>query len=75
LLIQFGEQFSPVSHLVSGGKHVKSLLEEDVQRLRICSRFLQRLESYLNIFKEDHKIFKGKFSYDGKDQYLEVPRL
>ena len=33
------------------------------------------MESSLNLFKDDHKIFKGKFLFDGVDQYLEVPEI
>jgi hypothetical protein len=27
------------------------------------------------VFKEDHKIFKGRFVFAGKDQYVEIPKL
>ena len=35
----------------------------------------QKLDSNLAMFKDDHKMFKNRFLYGGKDQYIEVPLL
>ena len=72
LLIQHGEVAELYKPLL--GKKAR-LNEAEMMLLRQSMRLLQRLESALSLFKEDHKIFKGKFLYSGKDQYLEVPRL
>jgi hypothetical protein len=72
LLIQHSELADLYKPLL--GKKAR-LSEGEAGLLRQSMRLLQRLESALSLFKEDHKIFKGKFLYNGKDQYLEVPRL
>lgn len=72
LLIQHNELAEHYKPLL--GKKAR-LNEAEMVLLRQAMRLLQRLESALSLFKEDHKIFKGKFLYGGKDQYLEVPRL
>jgi hypothetical protein len=49
--------------------------DEELNMLRVNYRTILKLESALNVFKDDHKIFKGKFIFSGKDQYIEVPKM
>lgn len=44
-------------------------MEKFNERLEI----LKRLSRELNIFKQEHKIFKEKFIFSDQDQYNEVP--
>ena len=72
MLIQHGDLQEQYQHLL--GRKVK-LSENDILLLKKSARLLQKLESSLSIFKHDHKIFKGKFLFAGKDQYIEIARM
>lgn len=36
-------------------------------------QLLSKIQRELNIFRQDHKIFKARFIFNQKDQYNEVP--
>ena len=63
--------------------HLQGLLErkppafnqEEMVLLRKYHRVTSKLDSILAMFRDDHKMFKTKFLYAGKDQYIEVPLL
>jgi hypothetical protein len=46
-----------------------------VDEVRKVHRHTQKLDGALNVFKDDHKAFKSRFIFQGKDQYMEVPQL
>ena len=49
--------------------------DQELTKLRKFHRVTQKLDSNLAMFKDDHKMFKNRFLYSGKDQYIEVPLL
>ena len=49
--------------------------DQEITKLRKFHRVTQKLDSNLAMFRDDHKMFKNRFLYAGKDQYIEVPLL
>lgn len=50
-----------------------TLSPDELESVRKLVRLTSKLDSVLNLFRDDHKIFKARFLFHGKDQYTEIP--
>jgi hypothetical protein len=73
LLISHLEHMERVRPLLANKKSIYS--DQEIQVIRLSHRVVQKLESALSMFKDDHKMFRTRFLFGGKDLYIEIPKL
>jgi len=66
LIIMQKDQKRSISHLL---KRKKPLIysQQEMTMLRQTLKLTLKLDSTLHLFKDDHKVFKGKFLYRDRD--------
>lgn len=48
-------------------KKSKTFNDEECGKIKQALKITQKLDSALNLFKDDHKMFRGRFLFGGKD--------